>query len=73
VKEIQGDWDTAFQLHSRATPTDRVPEPPPGPNEAGAPFSDVSQRVPLGLVTVVVVVAECPHADVISTSSSVNE
>jgi hypothetical protein len=60
VKAIHGDWDTALHVHSRATPIDSVPEPPAGPKEAGAPVTEASHRVPLGLVTEVV--AECPHA-----------
>jgi hypothetical protein len=41
----------------------RVPDPPEGPNEDGAPVMDVSHLVPDGLVTLfTLVLAELPHA-----------
>ena len=63
VNVIHGTCVNAVQLHSRAVPTVRAPDPPEGPNEDGAPVTVVSHLVPDGLVTLfMVVLAELPHA-----------
>jgi hypothetical protein len=70
VNEIQAACDTAVQLHSRAVPMVRVPDPPEGPNDEGAPVTDVSHLVPDGLVTLfTVVLAELPQAAEESTTA----
>jgi hypothetical protein len=69
VNEIHGACDTAVQPHSRLVPIVRVPDPPDGPNELGAPVTDVSHLVPDGLVTLfMVVLAELPHAEEATTA-----
>jgi hypothetical protein len=70
---IQPAWDAACQEHSRATPTDTVPTPPPGPNEEIEELTVASQRADVdGLVTLVAVelpqaIAESAHAATAAT------
>ena len=62
VKVIQLAGEIARQEHSRATDTDSVPVPPPGPKELLELETLASQREEAGEVMVLVVVAELPHA-----------
>jgi hypothetical protein len=61
VNEIQLTGLVARQAHSRATFTLSVPLPPAAPNAPGDGDTDASQRVDVGEVTFVEVVAELPH------------
>ena len=63
----QGDWLTAFQVHSRERPTFTVPVPPDGPNEVVELVRLGWQRTPPGPVTLVVFVDELPHAAAAAT------
>ena len=70
MNEIQLTGLVARQVHSRATFTLSVPLPPAAPNAVGEDETDASQRVDVGEVTFVDVVAELPHAPATSAANN---
>jgi hypothetical protein len=61
VKVIQLTADTTRQEHSRATPIDKAPVPPPGPNADVEAVTVASHRVDAGAVILVDVLDELPQ------------
>ena len=70
VNVIQLTGEAARHVHSRATTMFKLPVPPEGPKDVADGETVASQRLEVGDVTLVDVVAELPQAPVKAASTN---